>query len=85
MKKISLKNIALLEGELLSRAQLKNVMGGLTGGTTTSTTFNPFTTMAPDQCGGTGGYNCYCSTPAGPFAQGCVASKAYCDSICGVH
>ena len=34
MKKISLKNLNLKEVEQLSREQLKNVLGGYTGGTT---------------------------------------------------
>lgn len=35
MKKISLKNLNLKEVEQLSREQLKNVLGGFTGGTGT--------------------------------------------------
>lgn len=42
MKKISLKNLNLKEVEQLTRAQLKDVLGGFTG--TSGSTFEPTTT-----------------------------------------
>jgi len=57
MKKISLKNLNLKEVEQLSREQLKNVLGGYTGGTggpETETETVP-TKECGDYCGGDDG------------------------------
>ncbi|WP_316820461.1 hypothetical protein [Pedobacter gandavensis] len=81
MKKISLKNLNLKEVEQLSREQLKDVLGGWTGSTTTG----------PTQ-GGTTSPACNCNSksdcaenkekPQGCMTATCTAGT-YSGGICG--
>jgi len=76
MKKLSLKNINLSEIEQLSREQLKNVMGGYSGGYTSGPDL--FTTEPAEQEG-----SCLCIRENGDSFYVPNPTGMPCDSKCG--
>ncbi len=82
MKKLILNKANFAGATLLTREQLKKVMGG--DGPETTGPYDPFsTTDANDWCTGThDAFPCYCASPSGSFFAGCLTSSQQCDFIC---